>query len=713
MSPEMHIGTPRPILQTALVIVALAPCGLPAARGDQQCVAAGGANETAGLKDNYGDALPAGAVRRLGTTRLRQRSGLIGAVFSPDGKLLATCGWGDSIRVWDARSGRPVRRIHGSMRSETFGVAFSPDGKLLAAVGGQGLVRLFEVRTGRELMKSKSRVGGRVFGVAFSPDGKTFASAGGAGDVRLWDVATRKTTRVLWNRDPVRRIVVDNHAIAFSHDGRRLASARGTTVRTWDLKARGKETTIFVERQQPWKLITVAFSADDKTLYSYRERHGAGLEAWDVASGKSRTMPNHKGIQLGAGGNCAALSKDGSILATSTQNDIRIWDARTARVIRTFTDYQNKFGMRTFGLAISPDKRLLAARAGDNALRLWDLKTGKPVWREPDLHTSTVRSCVFSPDGKTLATADGAGRICIWDRGDGGLLHSLQLGRGAVRGLAYTPDGKTLIAGSTDYEKGEFFGRLITYEVAIERVLKQRQFNGRVTACAVSRDGKLLASADADFGGFPGQGGDVLVHIIDAKTWKDRKVLKGHKQFVRSMAFSANGKSLVCVDDGAKAIRWDLATGKPTRTVELRTKGKPRLFIFSYELHGQSVYVCGERAIMPPDSGNREVVQWDLQTGKSRSVASSPGGWVGAVAVSPDGKLLAAWEGKSGTGKDWFSASLVVREARSGKELLRRHIADGRAQVLAFSPDGKLLASGMWRGDTLLWDVSTLRPARR
>ena len=85
-----------------------------------------------GRRDLFGDSLPEGAVARMGTVRLRQRQGAMGVAFSPDGKKLVSTGWGDSIRLWDVRSGRMVRRFRGTERNGTFAVAFSPDSKTIA-----------------------------------------------------------------------------------------------------------------------------------------------------------------------------------------------------------------------------------------------------------------------------------------------------------------------------------------------------------------------------------------------------------------------------------------------------------------------------------------------------------------------------------------------------------------------------------------------------
>lgn len=133
--------------------------------------------------DRYDDPLPEGAIARLGTVRLLQRQGALGVAFSPDGKMLATTGWGEAIHLWELPGGKLIRRFVGSKPVGTFAVAFSRDGRKLAAACEQGLVYLFDVGTGRELFKAQEHEG-RTFGIAFAPDGLTFATAGSDGAVR-------------------------------------------------------------------------------------------------------------------------------------------------------------------------------------------------------------------------------------------------------------------------------------------------------------------------------------------------------------------------------------------------------------------------------------------------------------------------------------------------------------------------------------------------
>ena len=146
--------------------------------------------------------------------------------FSPDGRLLASCGDDDVVRLWDPATGAERRTLTGHT-GRVNGVAFSPDGLLLASCDDE-TVRLWDPATGAERRTLTGHTG-RVNGVAFSPDGLLLASCDDE-TVRLWDPATGEHQRTLSGHSGAAK------SVAFSPDGRLLASCSDDkTVRFWSL----------------------------------------------------------------------------------------------------------------------------------------------------------------------------------------------------------------------------------------------------------------------------------------------------------------------------------------------------------------------------------------------------------------------------------------------------------------------------------------------
>jgi len=109
------------------------------------------------------------------------------AVFSPDGKLLATCGYDRLLVLWDVASGKVVRTLKEHSDS-VFGIAFSPDGKWLASGSADRAVKLWDVATGK-LLYTLGEATDVVYAVAWSADGKHLAAGGIDRSIRVYEVA--------------------------------------------------------------------------------------------------------------------------------------------------------------------------------------------------------------------------------------------------------------------------------------------------------------------------------------------------------------------------------------------------------------------------------------------------------------------------------------------------------------------------------------------
>ncbi|MEG3840520.1 serine/threonine-protein kinase [Microcoleus sp. herbarium14] len=244
--------------------------------------------------------------------------------------------------------------------------------------------------------------------------------------------------------------------------------------------------------------------------------------------------------------NAIALSPDGQTLVSASFGTIRIWNARTGRLVRTLNPVHSKKSVNT--LAVSPDSSLLASGGGDNNLILWDLKTGRRV-RTIQAHKAAVNSIAFSSDGQNLASSGDDKTVRLWNVRTGSRLLTLSGHTGAVNAIALSRDGQTLASGSED--KTVRLWNLDTGEV--RRIITGH--GGAVNAVAFSPNGQVVASASSDN----------TIRLSNVQDGKRTRTFKGHSSWVRTIAFSQDSRSLV--SGGGDIIVWDLKTGKERSTL--------------------------------------------------------------------------------------------------------------------------------------------------
>ncbi len=458
------------------------------------------------------------------------------------------------------------------------------------------------------------------------------------------------------------------HAVAFSRDGKWLASGGGDSiVGLWEANSGRLVRTLVAHGRS---VVAVTFSPDGKWLASASWDHTA--KVWEVASGREQlTLTGHTGNV-----NSLAFSPDGRWLASGgSDKTIKLWEVTTARVQQTLRSHTDS----VTALAFSPDGRQLATASWDKTIKLWDVAVGQEVGTLTG-HSEGVTTIAFSPDGRWLASGGGSkgGRDTtakLWDVSSGRAIRSLVGHTRSVEAVAVSPDGRWLASGSWD-------GTVKMWEVATGR--EERTLAGRIApllAVAFSPDGHFLAA-----GSF-----DKSVKLWDLAGRQVLRTLAGHPSQVLSVAFSPDGRVVASGSFQNTTTLWDVATGQ-----ELRTLTGPVAPTGGYFV--DAVAFSPDGRLLVSAGTDYRIRLWDAATGHELRVFAGHTASVHAVAFSPDGRWLASGSGDK-TVRLW--------DVAAGKQLRSLTGHDAPVWTVAFGPEASTLASGSVDGLVKLWDVAT------
>jgi WD40 repeat protein len=307
-----------------------------------------------------------------------------------------------AVRLWDARTGRWLRRL-GDPADQIMAVALSPDGRHVAAGGaspdGKGIVHVWDLASGTPVWSAREHAA-EVLAVAFSPDGKSLAGAGADGLIRLRDARTGSVARTL-----------PGHArgatsLAYSADGAALACGGGDGIASlWETRT-GRRVRTFGSGSSQGATITgdrpmtsIALGRDGETLATctagVNQTFAEPVRMWDVRTGELKREFAEPAIS----GRPMALSPDGAILATGGKS-VRLWDVRTGKLLRELFGHLK----RTQSISFSADGRLVFSGGSYGTTNAWEVATGRllvtlfafPEWRNGTLEEPWL---AYHPDG--------------------------------------------------------------------------------------------------------------------------------------------------------------------------------------------------------------------------------------------------------------------------------------------------------------------------
>ncbi len=597
--------------------------------------------------------LPKAAKARLG------KGGTNALAFSPDGSQLAV---GSNIGIWlyDAKTGKEVSMFPGGCES----LAFSPDGRFLANGGGYGgtgryhgkEIQLWEISTGTRVAFAKSIP--YAAELRFSKDSKMLISLGDWGDtIGILNIETGEVKIKTFRERPQDEAYSESYAL--THDKLAIGGVSGK-IQLWDT--------------MPGKI-------------------------WDTISGrKLPTLRREKSFEMGKNDHIVGLafSPDGSQLAIGSESTSLLWDTTGNNepiILRKLTRQQNAY--HPF-FAFSPNGKMLASGGTDstNTVQLWDTDTGKLLTTLTG-HTSGITGLTFSPDGSTLVSASGDGKVMFWNTETNKPLPI------HISEHTYTQRGMAIIKDSNILASVAYNGITTFWDLKTQRKtnIQTKRYCDFLLNLAFSPDGTRLAIVNQQ-----------LIHFTDVRTGGElaRLAEPGHRH-VSAIAVSPDGITVAIA--GSEEIHlWNTDTGK-ILNISLNIPHKNR-FVHMHTISTMIFSRDGKKLVSADSQGNVQI--WDTNTadeltnfltedeieepmdnGIEAMIHNQFLNQINALAFSENETLLAV--GKLGQ----------IFLFGSHKKTHFDEVSEVNCNALVFSPDDTVLVAGLWDGGIQLLDITT------
>ena len=660
-------------------------------------------------------------------------SNLIGAtrlVFSPDGRLLATGSFRSSaIKLWETATSRKLRELSTGTASVAIApvVAFSADNRFVAAAGGDNAVKVWEIASGRELQTltgTQGTIGGSlgVYFMAFTPDNRLITLSDA---IRVWDITSGTELLKVEVSSPLTGFTGTDGGLTLTPDGKQLALIANdpeNEIRFIELSS-GRDARRVKLPGDRIDSLSLSFSSDGHLLVAgIVDKH---FKFWDL------TSKNSKELATTSTEFCPVkFSRDGRLLSLSDNYNVRIWEVATLRELPSLkVPNSGAFAIQMAGafVAFSDDGKKVATGGFDTDTIIWETETGKQL-SKMNGRTNMAYNVAFSADGTQLA----AGGRTRWDLRTG-------------RGLRVSPASldKTFPIQSPD-------GSLLAVMKANDPVLTILEANtgrqlftlspsgnpGVVERANFSADGKMLAvrygpNADTQVSaGSLARGSSVK--IWDMKTGTELRSIVTDESIAES-SFSNDGKVIATVGLMGAVSLWDLQSGSKLRDLS----SSPMKTMTDIIKMPQP----GKRPTMP-NVADLSAMMGDMMTNMIGGLSSGTmGRKVTSVTFSSDGRLLATggYDAKSNIDiAAMMSGAANQKRPKNSKppqdpaELMKDLKVESIGQVklwdvstgqeiatikghgkavtkVAFSRDGKMLATSSNDNSIKLWDVATQR----
>jgi WD40 repeat protein len=601
-------------------------------------------------------------------------------------------------------NGKPMYPEGAAHRDFVHSLAFSPDGLTIAS-GGFRTVKLWQRPASAKVREIA--VGAAVTALALSPNGQVIATAGADNVIKLWNAADGAAGKVLSGH------AAAIHSLAFNADGTKLASAsEDKTIRLWNV-ADGTEANK-IESPAPAK--AVVFTADSaKVIVGQADNI---IRIWPISAAApfapEKEIKGHGGPVL-----ALALVPGGTqVLSGSEDQTARVWDLASGNQVRSLTH-----GGPVVAVAVRPDGQFVASASPNNIAKLWNNQNGQQV-AELKGNVDLNRIVVARTEDQKVAQQHKAHAEAAFKAAETNLkerdesLKKANEAKAAADKAVTEQEPKVKEANdkleaakkAADEKKDDQNLAKAATDAAAEATKQMDELKKRQEAAASAMRAVQLAEQAQKSAVEQVAAAKAHQEAMTAAVMKADAELKAAQEAeaaglkpVRGVAFAADGKRLFTTSDDGLVHVWDSTNGKPIENLA----GHQGIV---------GAIATGPQGMVVTGSADQKVVIWDSiprwtyagQLGPKKEtpleLAGSPfAARVLSLAFSPDGKWLATGGGEASRSGELFLWDMAT-------QTMVKDIKDAHSDTIMsieFSRDGKYLVTGAADKFVKLWDAAT------
>ncbi|PIE33287.1 hypothetical protein CSA56_12525 [candidate division KSB3 bacterium] len=493
----------------------------------------------------------------------------------------------------------------------------------------------------------------------FSSDNTLLATGSYDGTIKLWKITDGTLILTLHAHSDIIRHV------CFSPDGSLLASTGDDArIRLWNVEDGTEVATLIGHTKRVYSL---CFHPDGGSLFSGGE--DTTIRLWNLSAQRELArLDGHEGSVF-----CLACRLDGLMLASGGDDmTIKLWNIEHLQEMMSLPGHQHTVR----ALAFHPKENVLASGSDDRTVKLWNLSNGK-TYHTLRGHVESINSVTFSPDGSLLASGSSDKTLKLWNVSERSELASFATHQDEVLDVKFSSDGTVLASGSWDTTV-KLWKRHEQLKITI-----LRGSYGHINTVCFHPTEPILASG----------GRDDRIIIWDYSEGRKIAMLSGHSDVIQSLAVSPDGRLLASGSEDHSIKLWDVKDGRLLRTFSGHTDTV------------LSVAFSPDSCFLASGSADCTIKLWNIDRGRELFTCTGHTEAVWSVAFHPQKSFLVS----GGGGKDNSIRFWNMEDGLQTHLIQVPNWPPAKSGIkLAFSPDGKCLASGSnERGAIILWDAET------